>query len=340
MTVLLRSATLTNFESVATACGLDGRALVAEVGLPARCLSEPDLMVPAALVGALLERAAHRAGEPAFGLRMAASRRLSNLGPLGLLLRDQPTLRHALDALALHIHRHNEAMSISVVEDGSLVAIREETVLGRGRPVRQAVEMAMGTTFRLLSIFLGDGWRPHSVTFRHAAPASKAWHRKLFGSAVYFGREFNDIICRAVDLEAPNPGADPVMARYSQRLLESEQSAHASMTDRVRRLAVLLLPRRHCRVDVVAQHLGVSRRTVANHLALERTTFSDLVDEMRQELLASYLADGARSLSEVALLLGFSELSAFSRWHRARFGASARTFTSPRMMEREQVRDP
>ena len=324
MTVLLRSAALTNFESVAAVCGLDARALVAEMGLPARCLAEPDLLGPAGLVGALLDRAAERAGEPAFGLRMAASRRLSNLGPLGLLVRDQPTLRHALDALAQHIHRHNEAFSVSVVENDGLVAIREEVALERGRPVRQAVEMGMGTTFRVLGIFLGDGWRPHSVTFRHAAPPRLDWHRRVFGASLRFGEAFNEIVCRATDLEAPNPGADPVMARYSQRLLERDQGAHPSMTDRVRRLIVLLLPRGHCKVELVAQHLGVNRRTVANHLAAERTTFSRLVDEMRAELLARYLADGARPLSEVALLLGFSELSAFSRWHRARFGHSAR----------------
>jgi len=324
MTVLLRSAALTNFESVAGACGLDARALVAETGLPARCLDEPDLMLPASQVGDLLERAAERAGEPAFGLRMAATRRLSNLGPLGLVVRDQPTLRHALDALALHIHRHNEAFSVSVVETGDFVAIREEIALDRGRPVRQAMEMAMCTTFRLLAIFLGDGWRPHAVNFRHSAPRRLDWHRRVFGRSVQFGEAFNEIICRATDLEAPNPGADPVMARYSQRLLERDQGAHPSMTDRVRRLIVLLLPRRHCKVELVAQHLGVNRRTVANHLAAEHTTFSRLVDEMRAELLARYLADGARPLSEVALLLGFSELSAFSRWHRARFGHSAR----------------
>ena len=46
------------------------------------------------------------------------------------------------------------------------------------------------------------------------------------------------------------------------------------MTDCARRLIVLLLARRHCRVEVVvAQHLGASRRTVANHLAAERTKF-------------------------------------------------------------------
>ena len=324
MTVLLRAAALTNFEAVAGACGLDARALVAEVGLPSRCLTEPDLMVPAGLVNELLERAAARAGEPAFGLRMAATRRLSNLGPLGLLLRDQPTLRLALEALARHIHVHNESFSVTVVETGPLVGIREEILMERGRPVRQALELGMGTLFRVLRIFLGDNWRPHVVMFRHAAPRSMDWHRQVFGAAVHFSQEHNEIVCRGSDLEAPNPGADPVMAQYAQRLLQSEHGAQTPMTERVRRLIVLLLPLRHCRVEVVAQHLGVSRRTVANHLAEEGTTFSRLVDEMRQDLLFRYRVDGARPLSEIGALLGFSEPSAFSRWHRGRFGASAR----------------
>jgi AraC-like DNA-binding protein len=97
------------------------------------------------------------------------------------------------------------------------------------------------------------------------------------------------------------------------------------MSDRVRRLVVLLLPRKHCRADVVAQHLGVSRRTVSNYLAAEGTSFGRLVDDMRQELLVQYRDEGQRSLSEVALLLGFSELSAFSRWHRRQFGLPARS---------------
>ncbi|SEB19191.1 AraC family transcriptional regulator [Variovorax sp. YR216] len=325
MTILVRAATLTNFETVASACGLDARSLLAEVGLPSRCLSDPDLMVPAAAVGALLELAAERACEPAFGLRMAAARRLSNLGPLGLLLRDQPTLRQALEALATRIHMHNEAMTVSVVQDGPLVAIREEMVMEGLPSVRQSVELAMGTTFRVLGIFLGEGWRPRQVAFRHPAPTSTTWHRHVFGDVVVFGQAFNEIVCRAADLEAPNPGADPVMARYSQRLLERDPGANPSMTERVRRLIVLLLPRGHCRVESVAQHLGVDRRTVANHLSAEHTTFSALVDGMREDLLSRYLEDGARSLSEVALLLGFSELSAFSRWHRRRFGVAPRT---------------
>jgi AraC-like DNA-binding protein len=324
MSVVLRAATLTNFEQVASACGLDARALVAEVGLPARCLSDSDLMLPAASVGALLELAARLGGEPAFGLRMAASRRLSNLGPLGLLIRDQPTLGHALQELIRHVHLHNEAFSLTLEHAGELVMIREETAVLDGRPTRQAVELAMGTTFRLLEIFLGERWRPRQVSFRHRAPPSAAWHRRVFGNSVVFGMEFNEIVCNAADLDAPNPGADPVMARYAQRLLEMDRGTNAPMSDRVRRIAVLLLPRGHCKVEIVAQQLGVDRRTIANHLAAEKTTFSALVDAMRRDLLARYDKEGARTLSEVAPLLGFSELSALSRWHRRQFGVAAR----------------
>lgn len=324
MSIVFRAATLTHFEQIATACNLNVHALMAEIGLPERCLTDPDLHISAKLAVALLELAAVRSGEPAFGLRMAVSRRLSNLGPLGLLLREQPTLRLALDEVVAHVHLHNPSFSLTIVEAGEWVNLREETLLEGSPPVQQAVEMAMGTTFRILQLFLGEKWRPKMVCFRHAAPQNTTWHRKVFGNAIRFSQEFNDIVCNARDLMAPNPGADPVMAKYSQRLLEMDTGVNSSMTDRVRKLIVLLLPRGHCHADLVAQHLGVSRRTVHNRLAAEHTNFQSLVDGMRKDLLKRY-SEGkrTRSLSEVALLLGFSELSAFSRWHKNQFQVTA-----------------
>ncbi|MBJ9752218.1 AraC family transcriptional regulator ligand-binding domain-containing protein [Burkholderia cepacia] len=320
---MTRAAALTNFERVARECGLNGHALVREIGLPARCLQDPDLRVPAASLGALLELAAARSGEHAFGLRMAAARRLSNLGPLGLLLRDQSTLRDALQVLVAYVHTHAEALSVSLLADGPIVIIREESMIEGGLPFPQAMEMAMGTTFRLLRLFLGESWLPRMVTFRHAAPVNLSFHRSLFGSHVAFHQEFNDIVCSADDLDVPNPGADPVMAHYSQRLLEQQAGSHTTMSERVRRLIILLLPRGNCRAEVIAQQLGVTRRTITNRLFAEGATFKGLVDEIRRDLLATYLKEGSRNLSEVATLLGFSELSAFSRWHRHQFQVTA-----------------
>ena len=76
--------------------------------------------------------------------------------------------------------------------------------------------------------------------------------------------------------------------------------------------------------------MGIDRRTLARHLAAEGLSFSLLMNKVRSELLAIYLDDGARALSEVSDLLGFAAPSAFSRWHRARFGVAARSRMSAR----------
>ena len=323
MSALVRSAALTHFPELAAACGLDARALVQAAGLPARCLHEPDLKVPAQRVGQLLEAAAAQAGEPAFGLRLAESRRLSNLGPLALLVRDEPTLRRALEALMQHIHVHNEAVAVQVDEYGGLLAVRTELTNEAGGSLRQATELVVGVTCRVLQIFMGAGWQPRLVCFTHGRPARMAVHHRVLGRAVEFGHEFNGIVCNADDLDVPNPGADPVLARYSQRLLAPALARSDRFVDRVRQLIVLLLPRGLCRVEVVAQHLGVDRRTVHRKLLAEGSSFSELLEVERRALARRYVEGTDRPLTEIAALLGFAAPSAFSRWYRGSFGVSA-----------------
>lgn len=336
MTALVRSAALTYFAELAAACGFDPRALLARAGLQPRCLTDPDSKVPAHRVGRLLEDAAAEANEPAFGLRLAESRRLSNLGPLALLVRDEPTLRSALETLMHHIHVHNEAIAVHVAEHSGLVVIRTELASDCSGSLRQATELVVGVSCRVLQTLLGTAWKPRLVCFTHAAPKSLAVHRRVLGPAVEFGHEFNGIVCNAADLDAPNPGADPVLARYSEKLLQPTLERGASMSSSVRRLIVLLLPRGLCRVEVVAQHLGVDRRTVHRKLGAEGTNFSMLLDAERRELAARYVEDSERPLTEVAAQLGFTAPSAFSRWHTACTGQSA---ARRRALARRRVAD-
>lgn len=84
---VIRSASLTNYAEIARQFGLDPDPLLREFGLPRRCLEDVELPVPIDAVRALLEASAERSGAEGFGLLMAETRCLSNLGPLGLLLR-------------------------------------------------------------------------------------------------------------------------------------------------------------------------------------------------------------------------------------------------------------
>ena len=81
----------TGYAEVARALGLDPFAQLRAAGLNVACLTNPDCAFTH-----LLELSAHAAGVDDFGLRMAVSRRLSNLGLVALSTRDEPTVRDAV----------------------------------------------------------------------------------------------------------------------------------------------------------------------------------------------------------------------------------------------------
>lgn len=323
-TGLIRSASLTNFAAVARMARLDPARLLAEFGLPRRCLTDPELKVPIDAVRQLLEAAAERSGVEAFGLLMAETRQLSNLGPLGLLVREQPTARLALEAFLRHGRNLNEALFLTLEESGDIFVLREELIVGHPGPVRQSTELAIGVAFRVLRALLGAGWKPRRVCFAHDAPNDRAVHERVFGRCVEFGHDFNGIVCLRSDLASPNPNADPGMARYASQLLEAAGARDApEAIAQVRELIVTLLGTGRCTIALVAQHLGVDRRTLHRRLANEGSNFSDLVDAVRRELAPRYLGSSARTLAEVSSLLGFSEPSSFSRWYRRQFRGKA-----------------
>jgi len=70
--------------------------------------------------------------------------------------------------------------------------------------------------------------------------------------------------------------------------------------------------------------VALSARTLQRRLAEQGTTFQEVVDEVRRELARKYLQDRALGVTEVAYLLGFSELSAFDRAHRRWTGKAPR----------------
>jgi AraC-like DNA-binding protein len=318
---LVRSASLTHFADVARDAGLDPYRMLSEFGLPADCLKDPELKVPIDAVRHLLEACAERSGVESFGLLMAEARRLSNLGPLGLLIREQPTLRLAVEAFVRYGSRLNDSLFLTVEESGEVVVVREELIVGGSGSVRQSTELAIGVAFRFLRTFLGSDWRPRRVCFAHDAPLDRSVHERVFGRSVEFGHAFNGIICSRLDLERPNPDADPELARLARQMLETNFGKAPEVITRVRELVVMLLGTGTCTIDRVAQYLGIDRRTVHRRLARDGATFSDLVEAVRRELAERYVKDPHRTLADVSSLLGFSAPSAFSRWYRQRFQA-------------------
>ena len=320
-TSLIRAATLTNYFEVARQLGLNPEPLLHAAGLSRSMLADPERRIPAAAAVRLLEDSARESGCDTFGLRMAESRQLSDFGVVSLLLIHQPTLRDALVATMNYRHLLNELLAIHVEDSGRTVVIREEFVPDSGTGSRQTIELALGVLHRLCSALLGPHWKPHSVNLTHGAPASLQVHRRVFRCALEFDREFNGIVCDAADLDFRNPSADPAMARYVKRLVESlpapDQDAIA--TD-VRKDLYILMPMGQATIEQVARGRGMTVRTLQRRLEAAGETFSDALNAVRTELALRYMQNRQYSLQVVGRLLGFSAPSSFTRWFSAEFG--------------------
>ena len=79
-----------------------------------------------------------------------------------------------------------------------------------------------------------------------------------------------------------------------------------------------VLPSGSLQAGVIADHLGMSVRTLRRHLAQEGTSFATVLDDLRQRLASRYLQDERVTLQQIAWLLGYSEVGAFNhafkRW--------------------------
>jgi AraC-like DNA-binding protein len=322
--ILARAGMLTGYEELARSLGLDPRALARSVGLHRFNWNDPDALIPAAAASELLERSAEAAGIEDFGLRLATTRNLAQLGAIGLIVREEPTVGHAIKAAEDYFRLHSETLSFHLDEHDKIAVFRIQYLSNTQGRTRQSTELIVGTVFRTLSVLAGRAWAPESVCFAHPAPQRRTIHESFFKTRTLFDSGFDGFILHTGDLTAPIRTADAAMTRYIRHYVEEVMAQPVITTDAsVRQLVFALLPSGRATAEVIAQRLGVDRKTVHRRLAAHGETFSSIVNGARIELAQRHIKAERRSLTETAQLLGFSSLATFSRWFRTEFGMSA-----------------
>ena len=320
---VIRSASLSGYIELARGLGLDPSRMMRDAGLSVRCLDDPEMPISVKAVRQLLEDSAQEAGVEDFGLQLARGRRLSNLGPIGLVLRDEPTARQALDTLSRYLRLLNTSLLTNIEESGDTVIIREQILLESAGSVRQSMELAVGVMYRILMELLGPQWRARKVCFTHRQPKQLASHRAVFMTTLEFNSDFNGIVCAAKDLQKALPQETSGISNFARQFLDQALSRSQKQTlASTRQLISALLPGGRCTAEQVAQHLGIDRRTLHRHLQVDGETFLSLVNNIRAEFALRQIRDSDRSLTELAQLLGFSGASALAFWFRRKFGCT------------------
>jgi AraC-like DNA-binding protein len=325
----VRAATLTGYTELAASVGLDPDRLVASVGLSPADLAVSDRWIPAGPAARLLELSAQLSGCADFGLRLAARRRLGTLGPLGLVLRDEPTLGAAFELLIRYERAYNEALHLRLRDDARLTTLAVWLEFGEPAPTRQASDLVIGALLGIIRALVGNDWMPLSVSFAHEPPEDATAHHLLCGPSVRFADTFTGLVFATTELDTAVVTSDASLRPYAQEFLRQTVSYGAvTATAQATEAVEFLLPLGRCSVEQVSRYLGLRARELQRRLEDEGSSFSAVVQTERVHLAERNLPNSRFSLTEISQMLGFAAPSAFSRWFSQHFGISPSTWRS------------
>ncbi|MCZ7599600.1 MAG: AraC family transcriptional regulator [Gammaproteobacteria bacterium] len=196
---------------------------------------------------------------------------------------------------------------------------------------RQDAELSLGMFCNIFRHALGNDWSPLEVCFEHSAPDGADEHTTCFGAPVRFNARTNAIAFRRGDLDTPMPQADPYLYSIVESFLKSRCHVEPSPEDVaavIRDTIKLNLNERTPTATEVARIMGLTGYGLRKLLRSHGLSFRDLLRAARQDLALKYMADPEVSLTDIALVLGYSELSAFSRAFHAWTGMSPQRYRS------------
>lgn len=268
--------------------------------------------------------AAEQAGtDPVLGLSMLTQINFIDFGELGMVMLAGGSLPQIMERIARFHRLLTDAMHYELCEEADVLTV---TIHTNGDPHWRAVEFAAGLIIGLLRFRLDPQLCPLSVSFAFDNPAGQSAYEGYFGCPVEQGAATTMLVLPLEGYRQAPAGSD--VARHFEPVLEQRLASLEAASGWAPKVAVRV--RQHL-VDTeteptlagIAASLAVSPRSLQRHLAGEGKSFQDVLDEARQELARKWLSARqgarARNMTELALILGFSSSSAFSRAFRRWF---------------------
>jgi len=316
-----RSRALLGLTEAVARHGVDPAAILAKAGIGFNPADDPERWVPFRGILACYELAAREANLPSFGLELARSRDFAFFGPLNLILKYAPDFQTAL----LEFKRFSSVQIAGAYEadivdmDGSFIY---QFFLNEAlRPIsNQWVEESLLTTLKVARIFIGNGFTPGSVRFKHSPISPIRKYAEYFGMVPEFDTEIDGIEFPDEVLQAKNRNEDhDVLALVTSALGEQTGWGRKNLPDNVRSLIRRFLPTGQFSIEIIADQICSNKRTLQRRLSREGLTYDKLLEDTRRMMATELLEDGNLQLSTIAYHLGYREQStfnhAFKRWY-------------------------
>ncbi|MFS2067939.1 AraC family transcriptional regulator [Pseudomonas sp. CT11-2] len=316
----VRGTALLGFKEFSVSQGIDPDSALAEVHLAVDPL---DAQLSGAQFNALIELCAVRSNNPLFGLQFGLRQGTQSLGTLLYTMRSTGNVGEALNLLTRYFHIHSDGALVRLERQAGGALLLYEVTDGTLVSVRQTVELAMGIAACLLRELLGHAWKPRGLMLRHCAPTNRIAYRALLGVPPRFDSPVNAWVFDEALLAIPLGATDARCQQLAQQHIdELARVTLQELPSYVQKRLRNELANGPVTLRDMAVYMMISPRTLQRYLRAQGTRFQELLDDTRQAMAARYLCDSSINLTQLASLLGYADLSTFSRAFTRWYGIS------------------
>jgi AraC-like DNA-binding protein len=301
--------------------GIELGPLLKKVGLAQHQIENPRVRLAVRSQINFLNLVARALDDDLLGFHLAQPFDLREIGLLFYVMASSEALHEALQKSARYSSIVNDGIALRYTE-GPDVSLTLSYVGVDRHEDRHQIECWMTAIVRIVRRLSGLHLAPTGMRLIHRAKRGHVELENFFGCTVEFGAGADEITFPASIKRVSVVDADPYLNRllsgYCEEVLSRQPKNRGSLQSDIENAVVPLLPHGKAKVDEVARRLGVSQRTLARQLSSEGLTFSEVLEKLRSNLANHYLSDRDLSISQIAWLLGYQEVSAFShafkRW--------------------------
>ena len=303
----------------ARAKGLDPARLIETCGLPADAEAAETVELSLPKLAEFADCAAEMLGDPDLGIHLAAFSQRGDYGVGEYVAVASPTLGEGCRALV----RYNRLLNAEGAR--SVTLTESELVLEHripGHPLaygRQVNEFEFVRLLRDSRQVTGVHLVPKRVWFAHPRPPSTAELERELGVRPEFGRDSCGFALERAAADLPLLSADPNLSRLLSehaRALEQQLTVQHDLIAQVQEAMKTLLQRGSATLEKVARALKMSGRTLQRKLAERDVSFASLLEELRKREAIRCLTKTQLTVTEIAFVLGYSDVSTFVRAFR------------------------
>jgi len=306
--------------------------LMREAGLGQPQFRNPNTYISYSKLAELLEITALACDCPLFGLLLARRQTSAVLGDLPLILSQRGTVGDALENIDQFLYLHARGAQLKQRYRGDTVELELVFEISSPRGLNQLIQMSVGHLANFTAELLNIDKASQPIFLRQHTPRLEGRESGPHPySRVTFDADHDGIRLPARWLDRKSHRNEQVLqAHFQDYLRQLQQRYPDNLQDQVRDIVGRMLPTGECSVEQVAATLDLHPRVLQKRLQQLGSSYGTLLRETRREIAEQHLRHGAMGVTELALNLGYADVSVFSRNFKRWTGLSPRKWQSTR----------